>query len=61
MSYNLKKGDRGQEVSRLQKRLCGLTVDGIFGSKTRTAVEDFQSKQGLVVDGIAGTNTLREL
>ena len=61
MSYNLKKGDRGQEVSRLQKHLCGLTVDGIFGSKTHAAVEDFQSKQSLVVDGIAGTNTLREL
>ena len=61
MSYNLRKGDRGQEVSRLQKHLCGLTVDGIFGSKTHAAVEDFQTKQGLVVDGIAGTNTLREL
>jgi lysozyme len=61
MSYNLRKGDRGQEVSRLQKHLCGLTIDGIFGSKTDQAVRDYQAKQGLIVDGIAGTNTLREL
>ncbi len=61
MSYNLRKGDRGQEVSRLQKHLCGLTTDGIFGNKTHTAVQDYQANQGLVVDGIAGKNTLRSL
>lgn len=61
MSYTLRKGDRGQEVKRLQGHLCGLIADGIFGSKTDQAVRDYQAKQGLVVDGIAGTNTLREL
>lgn len=32
-------------------------VDGIYGSKTRQAVRYFQSKNGLVVDGIVGKKT----
>ena len=32
-----------------------LEVDGIFGEKTKAAVENFQSKQGLSVDGEVGT------
>jgi hypothetical protein len=34
-----------------------LTVDGISGPKTRSAVRDFQRQQGLTVDGIVGPNT----
>ncbi len=33
------------------------TVDGIFGNLTRKAVRYFQSKNGLVVDGIVGKKT----
>lgn len=62
MSYMLRKGDRGQEVARLQSHLCGdLTADGIFGSKTDAAVRDHQWRQGLTVDGIAGPDTLGSL
>lgn len=32
-------------------------VDGIYGTKTRQAVRYFQSKNGLVVDGIVGKKT----
>lgn len=32
-------------------------IDGIFGSKTRTAVINFQKDNGLVADGIVGSKT----
>lgn len=56
----------GEVVRWVQKRLtemgidCG-GVDGYFGSKTRTAVIQFQKKNGLSADGIAGYNTLTRL
>jgi hypothetical protein len=53
----LKKGSRGQEVIELQQAL-GLKADGIFGSGTKSAVEAYQLENGLVVDGIVGSQTL---
>jgi peptidoglycan hydrolase-like protein with peptidoglycan-binding domain len=55
-------GSRGSTVKTLQTMLnkvnnAGLTVDGIFGASTRTAVRNYQSKKGLSVDGIAGPKT----
>jgi peptidoglycan hydrolase-like protein with peptidoglycan-binding domain len=38
-----------------------LSADGIFGSGTDAAVKDFQSKNGLGVDGIVGPNTWGKL
>ncbi len=35
----------------------GLIVDGIYGPKTRAAVEALQAKYGLKVDGFAGQIT----
>ncbi len=37
------------------------TIDGIYGNLTRKAVRYFQSKNGLVVDGIVGKNTAAAL
>lgn len=37
------------------------SVDGIYGSKTKSAVRLFQKKNGLVVDGIVGKKTLAAL
>jgi peptidoglycan hydrolase-like protein with peptidoglycan-binding domain len=53
----LKKGDKGEEVKKLQT-LLGVTADGDFGNKTDEAVKQFQKDNGLVVDGIVGEKTL---
>ncbi len=56
-------GSSGEEVRQIQTRLKNWgyysgSVDGIYGSKTVSAVKAFQRKNGLTVDGIAGTKTL---
>lgn len=52
----LKLGSRGQEVRELQDFL-EITVDGDFGPGTEAAVKSWQSKNGLVADGIVGPKT----
>lgn len=59
----LKYGSTGANVVQLQKNLKTLgynpgNADGIFGKKTRLAVIEFQSDNGLVKDGIVGTKTI---
>ena len=61
-----KYGSRGTEVKTIQEKLKRWgyytgNVDGIYGSLTVTAVKKFQQKNGLTVDGIAGTNTLKAM
>ena len=61
-----KMGSAGDEVSAIQNMLKKKgyytgAVDGIFGSKTQTAVKNFQKAAGLTVDGIAGPQTLKAL
>ncbi len=58
----LKSGSRGLPVRRAQKRmsLAGYDtggVDGIYGSKTASAVKKLQGDYGLTVDGIVGPQT----
>lgn len=54
-------GVRGERVSALQASLndhgAHLAVDGVFGTKTNAAVRDFQSTNGLRVDGRVGPET----
>lgn len=61
----LQHGDRSQDVRILQQRLnlagASLFVDGWFGDTTESAVRAYQSKKGLVADGIAGSKTLTAL
>ena len=45
----------------LNKNGAKLTVDGIIGSSTVSAIKAFQKKKGLTVDGIAGANTIKIL
>ncbi len=62
----LSLGDEGSDVADLQECLRGLgyddsLVDGIFGTRTRSAVTDFQRAEGLVADGIVGPDTRQAL
>lgn len=61
LTKTLKKGSKGTAVKNLQKALKGLTVDGIFGVKTKAKVKAFQKSKKLVVDGIVGKNTAHAL
>ncbi len=58
----LRQGSSGVYVKFLQQLLESALIpvdgiDGIFGSKTLSAVKEFQEENGLDVDGIVGTNT----
>lgn len=64
----LSPGDRGKEVSDIQQRLFALGFflgdegpDGFFGPHTAAAVQAFQQRRDLLVDGVVGPNTWREL
>ena len=54
-------GSTGSAVSKLQTVLnehgYSLAVDGIFGAKTQAAVRDYQKRNNLKLDGIAGKET----
>lgn len=58
---------QGNDVKALQKRLLDLgydvvgTADGTFGPKTDKGVREFQSDEGLTVDGIVGQKTWKAL
>lgn len=59
-------GSRGSEVTAIQTKLkrwgyYSGSIDGVYGSQTVKAVKLFQSKNGLTVDGIAGTKTLNAM
>lgn len=56
-------GSRGNEVRNIQQRLRDWgyysgAVDGIYGTKTRSAVIKFQKKHNITADGICGPETL---
>ena len=52
----LKRGLSGEPVRRLQAKL-GVPTDGEFGPGTEKALKDWQTKNGLTADGIAGPDT----
>ena len=62
----LKQGSQGSDVRTVQDKLLRWgyytgKVDGIYGTKTRQAVEYFQRKNGLTPDGIVGKKTFAAL
>ena len=65
MAKLLQYGSQGDDVKKLQQTLntkgYNLSVDGIFGNKTQSAVKNFQQQNGLTVDGIVGNNTMTAL
>jgi len=56
----LKIGMRNDDVRLLQEKL-GITSDGDFGPKTEKALKEWQTKNGLTPDGVAGPITLLKL
>ncbi len=59
---------QGEDVRRVQQALinAGFSVgtdgaDGFFGKATDAAIQQFQQKKGLTVDGIVGSQTLQAL
>ena len=65
--YLMKEGAEGDDVKALQEQLVDLgymsekEVDRIYGPVTVSAVEAFQKRNGLHVDGLAGEKTLEML
>lgn len=58
----LQMGKRGEHVHRLQQALnragvMAISVDGIFGPDTLSAVRAFQTSRNLDADGIVGSKT----
>jgi N-acetylmuramoyl-L-alanine amidase len=59
----LRAGDKGAAVADLQRRLDGAGLpclpdsEGLFGAGTAAAVEAFQHRRGLRVDGVCGSQT----
>ena len=62
----LTPGSSGSEIRMVQSKLQTLdysvgSVDGIYGSNTKAAVQEFQRDAGIPVDGIVGPQTLEAL
>lgn len=62
-AVSYRRGSSGSVVRQIQSRLSDWgyyigSIDGIFGSKTESAVKYFQSKNKLTPDGVAGPATL---
>ena len=61
-----RRGSTGSVVTQIQQKLSNWgyysgDIDGIFGSRTESAVLSFQRKNGLTADGIVGSQTLAAL
>ena len=59
-------GDTGDAVKKVQKRLKALgylsgSADGDYGNQTKTAVKNFQKRNGLSVTGTVNSKTLSKL
>lgn len=52
----LRFGSSGEEVKALQ-HILGLQEDGVFGKKTKEAVQKYQRERGIFPDGIVGDKT----
>ncbi|GAB3750489.1 hypothetical protein GCM10027599_07850 [Yimella radicis] len=66
LTPTIRPGDRGAAVKAIQtllntKRGSGLTVDGVYGSGTKSAVVTFQRHAGITADGVVGATTWRNL
>ncbi len=66
LTQTLRRGSTGDSVIAVQQRLIALgyltgTADGIYGTDTAEAIYNFQKRNGLSRDGVAGAKTLTAL
>ena len=67
LSVLLKSGMQGEDVKKLQNKLCERgflslkNITGYYGTETRRAVAEFQEVCGMVSDGIAGDETIKAM
>jgi peptidoglycan hydrolase-like protein with peptidoglycan-binding domain len=57
----LKVGSRGAAVSKVQKALGDIQVDGKYGPETARRIREFQKSNNLIVDGVVGPETREAL
>lgn len=61
----IRRGTTGNRAFNVQYALIShgykLAADGVFGGGTETAVEDFQRRHNLDVDGVVGRKTAEEI
>ena len=63
----LKKGNKGEDVLKMQKRLCQLgyikeeSCTGYYGEITEKKIKQFQKAAGLKQTGKANSQTLKKL
>jgi peptidoglycan hydrolase-like protein with peptidoglycan-binding domain len=57
----LKRGSTGALVKQVQEKLGIDPADGIYGFWTSNVVKEWQAKNGLTADGVAGPKTLAKL
>lgn len=60
-----KVGSSGDQVTTIQENLktlgYSIDIDGNYGLGTQKAIQDFQTRNGLIVDGEVGETTLNKL
>lgn len=63
--YCVKEGMSGDDVSSMQKQLVDMgymsKTTGYYGDETKAAMKEFQSRNGLSADGLAGEKTYEML
>lgn len=57
----VRKGSKGPTVMKAQRALGITPVDGDFGPGTERVVKEWQTKNGLIADGILGPKSLGKL
>ena len=60
-AFYVEVNDKGNKVTEVQKMLeklgYDISVDGVFGYRTKSVVKSFQLNNGLKVDGVVGDST----
>lgn len=54
------QGHRGGLVKQVQRKV-GVSADGVFGPRTKSAVKRWQKRHGLTADGVVGPRTAAKM